>query len=233
VYPVVGGPRFEVGYVLVRVDIPPEPVPGNEEPEDGASVSEYWESAPESASASEAELAEPVALRSKDKIEHRHFRWIQCIEVGDAAGDAPLKRPGGSCGNPFAGEEGAEDIAFSYGIRGDYYRVLGDWVKHRGSSTAHIECAKKNNVPHWDKGAVIEPSYFIDPAQRCEWYGKTRDGGGAFVEHGEHLTPYGEWNWGIGGSTHWNIRQAGLALYIWAASSGHVGHHKTTCIDCY
>jgi hypothetical protein len=116
------------------------------------------------------------------------------------------------------------------GIRGDYYRVLGLWAKHPGERTDHIECDKKYNKKNVETGANW--AYFIDPAQRCEWYGKTKDGGGKFVEHGEHLTPYSEWNWGVGERENFSHYQTGLALYIWVTDTGHIGHHKTTCIDC-
>jgi sugar lactone lactonase YvrE len=70
VYPVVGGPRFEVGYVTVRAVIPPEPEQVG--PEEEAELTEYWESAPEPATASAAEvtdLAEPLARLSKGHID--------------------------------------------------------------------------------------------------------------------------------------------------------------------
>ncbi|HET8954524.1 MAG TPA: NHL repeat-containing protein, partial [Solirubrobacterales bacterium] len=232
VYPVVAGTGWDGGFETTYVESPP----GEAGPNEGI-VNEIEEPAPEAATASEAEVGEPLASASKDRIEHKHFRWIQCHiisdEIGDAGPFAP-KRPGGHCGNPFAGEEGAEDVAFSYGIRGDYYRVLGEWAKHKGAPTDHIECAKKNNVENQNTVAIAEWDYFIDPHQKCVWWGKTKYGGGAFVEHGEHLSPYGEWNWGFGrNETHeWTVRQVGLALYIWATKSGYVGHHNTTCIDC-
>jgi hypothetical protein len=230
VYPVVGGPRFEVGYVVVRAVIPPEPIAG----EDEITVSEYWESAPETATASDAGFANH---EHEGQWDHKHFRWIQCEPIGEV-GDAPPyfmpKRPGGDCGNPFAGEEGAGGTAFSYGIRGDYYRVLGTVAKHLGSSTDHIECAKKYNTDNIADQGIARWEFFINPAQRCEWYGKTKEGGGAEVGHGQHITPYGEWNWGVKGAAQdqWDISQKGLALYIWATDSGYVGHHNTTCIDC-
>ncbi|HVD40057.1 MAG TPA: hypothetical protein VNC16_03510 [Solirubrobacterales bacterium] len=234
VYPVVAGTGWKGGFETMFLEAPSGEIAPEEE---GGLVSEYYESAPEPASVAEAEVSdigEPLLARSKDDIEHKHFRWIQCERVADVAGDAPKLRPGGKCGNPFAGEEGSDEMAFSYGIRGDYYRVLGVWAKHRGSSTEHIECAKKNMVDHWDLGAAIEGDYFVDPARKCVWWGPTKDGGGKFVEHGKHLSPYGEWNWGYGSKANhiWYIHQSGLALYIWVTDSGHVGHHNTTCIDC-
>jgi hypothetical protein len=231
VYPVVGGPRFEVGYVVVRAVIPPEPGPGVDE---GATdISEYWESAPEAATASDAGFANH---EHEGHWEHKRFRWIQCEPIGEV-GDVPpyfAPRPGGVCGNPFAGEEGDSGIAFSVGIRGDYYRVTGSIAKHLGSPTDHIECAKKYNKAHIDDQGIAKWEFFINPAQRCEWYGKTKDGGGAEVGRGKHLTPYGEWNWGVkgAGEDQWHINQMGLALYLWVTDTNHVGRHKTTCIDC-
>lgn len=247
VYPVVAGAGWEGGFQTEVVAGPKDEQEIREEEE--RLLHEEWEameraaiedtdnrsdelyvSPPEHVSAAEAEVEDLAAWHNG--IEHKSFRWIRCHHM-DGFPDVPEQRenPGGVCGNPFKHEAGEEDVAFSYGIRGDYYIVPGQWVKHRGSSTEHIECAKMLNSENIENWGLIHWSYYIFPANECKWYGHTRDGGGSFAEYGQHITPYGEWIWGF--TTGNEPQHVGLALYLWAAKDEHVGHHETTCIDCY
>jgi hypothetical protein len=227
-YPVVSGASFEVGYEFVETYDPPPPAEAGEEGEE-EETGELEISAPEIVSAAEAEVEDLIAWRHH--IEHKSFRWIQCHHMDDIPDVHLIKKPGGVCGNPFTRARGEEDVAFNYGIRGDYYILPGKWVKHKGSSTDHIECDKMLDSEHIENWGLIHWNYFIFPASKCEWYGHTKDGGGSFAEYGKHITPYGEWTWGYTTNTQ-NPQHAGLALYLWASKDEHVGHHPTTCIDC-
>jgi NHL repeat len=230
VYPVTGGPGFQVGYETVTAFPPPEEASENEGPGEGE-IQEIEISAPEPATASDAGVEDLAAWRGK--IQHRKYRWIQCKIIPEFP-DVHLRTAGGRCGNPFTRDEGEEDVAFNYGIRGDYYIVPGQWVKHRGTPTEHIECDKMYDGDHINQG-LIHWTYFIDPARECKWYGHTQYGDEPSAKYGKHITPFGEWLWGSGGSQgneNWYHHQAGLALYIWASKDGYVGHHNTTCIDC-
>lgn len=224
VYPVVGGPGFQVGYEFVQAYIPTieeekEGVPGE--------IEEVEVSAPEPATASEAEVEDLAKWRGK--IEHRHFQWVSCITIMEIP-DVHL-RSYNRCGNPFTGDEGENNVAFNYGLKGDYYIVPGEWAKHRGGPTDHISCDKMYDGDHINQGQV-HADYFIDPATQCKWWGHTQYSEQSFAPYGHHLTPYGEWHWGVGSPGNWSHHDAGLALYIWASKDHYVGHHKTTCIDC-
>jgi hypothetical protein len=137
------------------------------------------------------------------------------------------------CGNPFVNNSGPDGVAFSYAIRGSYFRVPGKFSKHAGGQKDHIDCDKMLDKSHYGDAAA-EYKYFITET-RCEWYGKTKDGEPVYAPLGKHITPYGEWNWGR--SYSWDgpwdhFGPVGLALYIWASKTKHIGRHETTCIDC-
>jgi DNA-binding beta-propeller fold protein YncE len=247
VYPVVAGAGWEGGFHTEKIVGPPNEKEIKEEEErirheeweamehaageeSGGDSEELYVSPPEPASAADAEVEDLAEWHNG--IEHKNFRWIQCHHIDGFPDVKLIARPGGVCGNPFTRDPGTEDIAFNYGIRGDYYIVPGKWVKHKGSSTEHIECDKMYDRENIENAGLIHWDYYINPARKCEWYGHTRDGGGSFAEYGKHITPYGEWVWGYT-SNPGDHQYAGLALYLWASKDEHVGHHTTTCIDCY
>ncbi len=255
VYPVIAGAGWEGGFRTVDIPIPPQEEHQSESEEEEAIEAELEVFPPEPGTPDEAGVSSeeakgfdadaskaPAFKLWRQKVQHRKFRWIQCNKLPEwpSIGDLPIApRPGGDCGNPFSDTEGGGDVAFSYGIRGDYWEVSGFWVKQRGTPTDHIECDKMYNPGNVEADGHPPESYFISPAQQCKWYGNTkysRDPTAKNVNgESHHLTPYGEWNWGHSGQPGeggYKTHQAGLALYIWASPDDHVGHHKTTCIDC-
>jgi hypothetical protein len=238
VYPIVNGVGWQGGFTTYTVQMPPPEPPEEEGGEEAGSYGELWVSAPEHATPAQAEIssAETTPL-IRTELEHRHFRFIECHLKEQAIIDPtiPVVRPGTNprCGNPFTNDEGPFDTAFSYAIRGDFYRVPGVFTKHTGTQTDHIECDKMYNHNHFPH-EFVEWEYFIDPASRCVWWGHTQYSEPVKAPYGKHITPYGEWPWGQGPSTEagWYHHTAGLALYIWASKDRYIGHHVTTCIDC-
>jgi hypothetical protein len=243
IYPVVAGVGYEGGFQQIIAEGPPPTEQGPEGEEAGASykgyiVKEWLFSAPEPATPAEAEVnASAWSSAERNSLEHRRFRFIGChymegvlppsVKLSNSATEE-------HCGNPFIGNSGPDGVAFNYAIRGSYFRVPGKFSKHAGGQKDHIECDKMLDKSHYGDAAV-EFKYFITET-RCEWYGKTRDGEPVYAPLGKHITPYGEWNWGR--SYRWDgpwdhFGPVGLALYIWASKSKHIGRHETTCIDCY
>lgn len=242
IYPVVAGVGYEGGFQQIIAEGPPPTEQGPEGEEAGASyngyvVNEWLFSAPEPATPAEAEV-DPAGWSSAERssLEHRRFRYIGCHYMEDSmAPDIKLSHSATEehCGNPFTGNSGPRLVAFNYAIRGSYFRVPGKFAKHAGGQKDHIECDKMLDKSHYGD-AAIEFKYFITET-RCEWYGKTKDGEPVYAPYGKHITPYGEWNWGR--SYRWDgpwdhFGPVGLALYIWASKTKHIGRHETTCIDC-
>ena len=236
VFPVVGGAGWEGGFRTIEVEMGPNTAEeeggegGAEGPEPG--VSEWFISAPEPASPEELQGSPSFLSKAqKNGVEHRRFRWIRCHPVDDAV--PPYQLEPDSCGNPFQNDSGADWVAFNYAIRGAFFRLPGVFAKHLGTQTQHIECKKMLDKSHFGQ-AWVEWKYYIAPDVHCEWYGKTKEGEPVYAPYGKHITPYGEWNWGVGNTWEgpWERYHAGLALYIWASKNGYIGHHETTCIDC-
>ncbi|HEX6780646.1 MAG TPA: hypothetical protein VF125_01310 [Solirubrobacterales bacterium] len=241
VYPVVAGVGYEGGFQQIVAEGPPPTEQGPEGEETGAAyngylVSEWVFSAPEPATPGEAEVdASGWSVAKRASLEHRRFRYIGCHYMEDvlppyAQSQSPTVE---NCGNPFNDNSGPHGVAFSYAIRGSYFRVPGEFAKHAGGQHDHIDCDKMLDKSHYGD-ALVEWKYFITET-KCEWYGKTKDGEPVYAPYGKHITPYGEWNWGR--SYHWDgpwdhFGPIGLALYIWASKTRHIGRHETTCIDC-
>lgn len=241
VFPVVAGVGWEGGFVSTDAEIFGEEPEWTEEGAEGVEVEsnvlrEWRYSAPEHATPAQAELsATELSSDEKNNLEHRRFRYIGCMYQEDAVFD-PVRRLSYTtdrCGNPFVNDSGPKGVAFNYGIKGSFFRVPGRFSKHAGGRTDHIQCDKMLDKDHYGTHWV-EWKYFIAPHVRCEWYGKTKDSEPFKAELGEHITPYGEWNYGKGGGWDgpWSHYKKGLALYIWASKSKHIGRHETTCIDC-
>jgi hypothetical protein len=241
VYPIVAGVGWEGGFQTVEGHIPPTEQSGEEVEESGreinaAFITEWSYSAPEPATLAEAAVdPQTIALEARTHVEHRRFRYIGCHEMDDTAPPYRNNYNGEvNCGNPFIHDTGSSGIAFNYGIGGSYFRLPGVFAKHTGSQTEHIECAKTLDKSKYEQ-VLIEARYFITEV-KCEWHSKTKEGEPVYAPYGEHITPYGEWNWGLdlnswdGPWTH--QPPIGLALYIWAAKSKNIGRHETTCIDC-
>jgi streptogramin lyase len=226
VYPIVAGAGFQVGYEYVIAIFPPPPTSGGGEEEEIGITENFEISAPEPATAAEAEISNlPNYLKYEGKIKHRHFRWFDCEYRFDPP-DVHLIDFSEHCGNPFKKTSGDSWNIVNWGMRGDYYIVPGAWIKHRGGSEDHIECDKmlikqEEGVSH----------YQMPPPNVCKWWGASADGGGSFQEQGKHITPYGSWVWAERANEGpWFWYHQNMAIYLWA--SGHVGKHSTDCIDC-
>ncbi len=239
VYPVVAGVGYEGGFQQIVAEGPPptEQVPEGEETGvayNGYVVNEWVFSPPEPATPAEAEVdASGWSVAERSLVEHRRFRFIGCHYMENVLPRQLLSATVEHCGNPFNNNSGPHGVAFSYAIRGSFFRVPGKFSKHAGGQKDHIECDKMLDKSHYGDAAA-EWKYFITET-RCEWYGKTKDGEPAYAPYGKHITPYGEWNWGRSYSWdgpwgHWG--PVGLALYIWASKNKYIGRHETTCIDC-
>jgi sugar lactone lactonase YvrE len=239
IYPVVAGVGYQGGFQQIAAEGPPPTEQAPEGEEAGASysgyvVNEWLISAPEPATPADAEVnASGWSLAKRNSLEHRRFRFIGCHYMEDVlppySNSATVER----CGNPFANNSGPHGVAFNYAIRGSYFRLPGEFSKHAGGQKDHIDCDKMLDKSHYGDAAA-EFKYFITET-RCEWYGKTKDGEPVYAPLGKHITPYGEWNWGR--SYSWDgpwdhFGPVGLALYIWATKSRHIGRHETTCVDC-
>jgi sugar lactone lactonase YvrE len=233
VYPVVGGSGWEGGFETVEVNMD-NPQPEGGEVEEGE-IGELFVSPPEPATFEEVE--EEAGTSSVEPVRH-FYRWIRCqlrAEIVDPTN--PIAREGFHCGNPFTRSESSERVVFNFGIRGHFFVLPGQWVAHAGVPTHGIECDKELFPEHFDYHGeyLVEPHYFINPAEKCVWWGKTVHGGGKKVFVGEHLSPFGEWNTGVGHTGEWETKQVGSALYIWSnrTPDGYsIERHKTTCIDC-
>jgi streptogramin lyase len=205
------------------------------EEEDGELVSELNVSAPEPASLAEAEIStEPLMREVSGRVFHRRFRYIGCREV-EGFPDVKLLNEKEPCGNPFTQNPGPEWVALNWGIKGSYFYSPGKFTKHTGGPTDHIECHKMNNESHWNQG-LIHWHYYILPATKCVWWGHTQYGEESYAPYGRHLTPYGEWEEGVGSQDNppapAERHHTGLALYLWADWDEYIGKHPTICIDC-
>lgn len=238
VYPVLAGSAFEVGYTTVEVIIPPPPVEGGQSAPEG-DVLEV--SAPEPATPEEAGITDrETLLRAAHNTVSHGFIFRRCetvFEYVDPTGPGVPRRQF-HCGNPFTGEPSSGEVAFEFAVRGRFFVSPGLFVAHAGTPTTDIGCDKHLYPEHFsdpDDEWTIQPAYFINPDQRCVWWGITKNGGGSRVGVGKHLTGYGEWNAGRGHTNEWNTYQLGSAAYIWATDSPEgyfVDKNKTTCIDC-
>ncbi|HET8861917.1 MAG TPA: hypothetical protein VFM94_01545 [Solirubrobacterales bacterium] len=252
VYPISAGAGWEGGFQTSEVLMPPPELPeeeGGSESEgsevNGADINAWAISPPEHATASQAGFS-PMELSTSEArdLEHRHFRFVGCHAIEDAIFDpgkplSAIVRDYGvaACGNPFVRDEGPDYVAFNYATRGDYFRISGVMTKHLGDPTDHIDCDKMYAREHFGD-ALVEWDYFINPAQKCRWWGHTQYSREPIARnengYSHHITPYGEWNWGrrINPNKKYDTDQKGLALYIWTSKRNHIGHHETTCIDC-
>jgi NHL repeat len=241
VYPVVGGPRFEVGYIAVRAVIPPEP--GTPAPVATNQVFFGYTgvSAPEPIDAGDGE-----ASASGFKGVKKHFLRVECSHTGlyleEQAGQSSSTYTQ-DCGNPFQGRPG-KGIAFRYALHGKYFIKEGVKVWHEGGPTDHIGCFAEGRGTSLDElNGSDTASWTMRRAHvdRCVWWGATRDGGGNYALDGKHITPVGRFvgeerggcNESCNGTPNpWVVgNERAMAFYLWA--SGHVGFHLTDCIDCY
>jgi sugar lactone lactonase YvrE len=242
VYPVVGGPRFEVGYITVRAVIPPEP--GSPTASDPSLVFYGYTgvSAPEPIDASDGE-----ASASKSKGVKKHFLRVECTHTGSYTEEASGIASSSSiftedCGNPFQNKPG-KGIAYRFAFHGKYFINEGVKVWHEGGPNDGIGCdaeGRGTSLDEIDEGqstAWVQRRAHVD---RCVWWGATYDGGGNYALYGKHITPVakmvGERRGGCGDScggtpNPWESFQHPMAFYLWA--SGNVGYHQTDCIDCY
>lgn len=171
----------------------------------------------------------------------RHeIRNIRCIpkDVYDAGPEGSYGYYGMGefrCGNPFTRTVGSDDSESSFGVKGWFYDSPGHFVSHAGHASDEIECPKMDYPEHYIGGVLTEPDWFIDPAQKCEWWGKTGTGnGGQWEPVGKHIIAYGEWNSGSGHPSNWTIKQLGELFFITATNGGYsVERFKTTCIPCH
>ena len=235
VFPVVAGTGWQGGFHTTEVEMP------SESGEEGTEIGELFVSAPEPTTLEEAkeaeadpEDAEPLELMDHQpgKTKRHFYRAISCetrFVVVDPT--APKARPNPECGTPFTREVGSEEAVYSYGIRGHFYVNPGNFVSHIGTPYNAIECAKMTYGDHF--GGLAENDYFINKAEKCQWWPKSGGNGGKIVTPVHHLTPYGEWETGIGHPGEWRTTKKGLALYIFATPGGYeVVKHKTTCPAC-
>ena len=238
VYPVVGGTGWEGGFRTIEGGLE---VTG--QAEGGEAVEELVVGAPKPATPQEAGIEDLAMIHRAEGATKRHyFRWIRCEKVweifdpGNGVGIG--QRLGRSyCGNPFTRQKPSEDIAYNFGIAGYIFVSPGNFVSHAGVPSHGVECHKELFPEHFDFNGqyMVEPHYFIEPARKCVWWGKTAHGGGKLVYVGEHLSAFGEWNAGSGGPENWNITELGSAMYIYSndSESGYrLERHKTLCIDC-
>jgi DNA-binding beta-propeller fold protein YncE len=236
VYPVIGGTGWHGGWGSGKVEEyepPPPSEPGD--PQEETPGEELVVSAPERSTPQEAGITDPKMIAESLNSTSRYFaRHIRC-GVQSVPGDSGILNYGPgpfSCGNPFTREEGSDDAEYGFGVKGWFFVSPGHFVSHRGNPADHIECPKMDYPNHYH-GGLAEPDWFIDPEERCVWWGATPGGGGSFEPMGKHLTAYGEWNTGSGHPGDWDISQVGTALYIYPTTSGYlVERKKTTCIEC-
>lgn len=235
VYPVIGGAGWQGGYRMISVELAEPPPPDEEGSGEVGSAEEFVISAPEPSTPQQAGITESAMIsRAKNNTSRQPYRWIRCAPFPEYDVEAKASYGTGKfdCGNPFTRSSATNNVEFNFGLRGYFYFSPNNFVKHRGTATDEIECAKEDFPEHYE-GRFLEPEYWIDPAQRCVWWGHTSGGGGDYETVRKHLTPYGEWNTGEGERGSWNIEQVGSALYIFATRSGfEINRHKTTCIDC-
>jgi tripartite motif-containing protein 71 len=249
VYPVIAGAGWEGGFTTTEVPTPPDEQEVKEEEErilreeieanEQAQSEQYEEGTnigsvltvdpPVPTNFSDAGVEDLAAWRGR--IQRRGVHWTRCVylfEPPHVQLDSWER-----CGNPFNNDGGGGRVALEYAIRASYYTVLGEWAKHKGSPTENVACAQVRDGAHIDDQGIVGSDYFIFPAERCVWWGKTVGSEPTIAYYGKHLTPYGEWHWGVGHTGRWLNHYSGLALYIWGGSpDGHVGRHATTCIDC-
>lgn len=234
VYPVVGGSGWEGGFKTVEVDMDNQPPEQSAQPQ--VTLVTYV-SPPEPATFAEAEEEATASSTSTGPLRY-HFSAIACEEVWELPDPGYLPRSSGpDCGNPFTRRPAPGDIAYNYGIRGFFFVAPGQWVSHAGVPTHGIECDKELFEANFNFHGqyLVEPHYYIDPARKCVWWGKTAFGGGKKVYVGEHLSPYGEWKTGKGATGSWSTEGKGLVLYITStrSESGFTTEGvKTTCVDC-
>ncbi len=241
VYPVISGAGWQGGYRTLSVYLgepPPEPPPvtGEESP----AGEEFVISAPEPSTPQKAGITDPSMIAQSRTSTVRHeIRNIRCVpkDVYDAGPEGNGYYGIGEfrCGNPFSRTVGSSDSEFSFGVKGWFYDSPGHFVSHAGHASDEIECPKMNYPEHYIGGVLTEPDWFIDPAQKCEWWGKTGAGnGGQWEPVGKHIIAYGEWNYGRGHPGNWTISQLGELFFITATGGGYsVERFKTTCIPCH
>jgi NHL repeat-containing protein len=240
VYPVVGGPRFEVGYIAVRAVIPPEPGTPPVVSSNQTFYGYTGVSAPEPIDASDGE-----ASSSGVKGVEKHFLRVECSHTGlyleEQAGQSSTDYTQ-DCGNPFQNRPG-KGIAYRYALHGKYLIKEGVKVWHEGGPNDHIGCFAEGHGTSLDELNGSETANWTmrrAHVDRCVWWGATRDGGGNYALYGKHITPVGrfvgEERGGCaddcGRPNPWIIgNERAMAFYLWA--SGHIGFHQTDCIDCY
>jgi sugar lactone lactonase YvrE len=240
VYPVVGGPRFEVGYITVRAVIPPEPGTPPVVSSNQTFYGYTGVSAPEPIEGSDGE-----ASSSGVKSVEKHFLRVECTHTGlyleEQAGMSSADYTQ-DCGNPFQNRPG-KGIAYRYALHGRYSIKEGVKVWHEGGPTDHIGCFAEGRGTSLDELNGSESANWTmrrAHVDRCVWWGATRDGGGNVALEGKHITPVGrfvgEERGGCaddcGRPNPWVIsNERAMAFYLWA--SGHIGFHITDCIDCY
>ena len=234
VYPVVGGPGFEVGYETVRAYIPPppgEPGPGTPEFEfeGGTAVSP-----PEPVGAEDPEATASNAgatASGASKWVKRHFLHVECSH--DHAFTEELGTWTEHCGNPFKGEDGIS-VAFRAAMHGKFFYKYQKEVRHEGGPNDSIGCAAEAE-------STLPPGPQRDAhVDRCVWWGATSGGnGGASATSGHHITPVGRFigedraNCGneCGQPNPWHqFPMPPMAFYVWP--DGSAGFKETDCIDC-
>jgi sugar lactone lactonase YvrE len=243
VYPVVGGPRFEVGYIAIRAVIPPEPGTPPATKADQVFYGYTGVSAPEPIDSGDGE-----ASASGFKGVKKHFLHVECSHTGRYAEEGSGIASSSStytedCGNPFQNQPG-KGIAYRYAFHGKYFIKEGVKVWHEGGPNDGIGCVAEGRGTSLDELGEGESSTWTmrrAHVDRCVWWGATRDGGGNVALDGKHITPVGrfvgEERGGCadacnGTPNPWVIgNERAMAFYLWA--SGHIGFHQTDCIDCY
>jgi sugar lactone lactonase YvrE len=241
VYPVVGGPRFEVGYIAVRAVIPPEPGTPPVVTSNQTFYGYTGVSAPEPIDSSDGE-----ASASGFKGVKKHFLRVECTHTGlyleEQAGQSSADYTE-DCGNPFQNRPG-RGIAYRYALHGKYFIKEGMKVWHEGGPNDHIGCfaeGRGTSLEELNGSATANWTMRRAHVDRCVWWGATRDGGGNVALYGKHITPVGRFvgeerggcNEDCNGTPNpWIIsNERAMAFYLWAA--GNVGFHQTDCIDCY
>lgn len=243
VYPVVGGPRFEVGYVVVRAVIPPEP--GSPPPVNAERVYYGYEgiSPPEPIDGSDGEASASGFHGVK-----KHFIKVLCSHTGSYLDEHSGVASSSSlysedCGNPFTDKPG-KGIAYRFAYHGKYFIKEGVKVWHEGGPTDGLGCVAEATFGPSDPKDVKEGDAWVHRrahVDRCAWWGETRDGGGKYALLGKHITPVGRYigeerggcGDDCGGTPNpWQpFDGPPMSFYLWA--SGHTRYHETDCIDCY